>query len=73
MLGQAEKVLRKEMAQARRESMKHAAIGRLPAGKPVLKRLFNSLDEHLIEHGCDHTLCCTQWFVAIEKLPGNPP
>jgi hypothetical protein len=56
--------LKRQFKQRERASVE----ARLPLSKPDLAALFDSLDEQVGEHGCDHTLRHTQAFLAERRL-----
>ena len=72
MQDKSEKARRKELLKASREENGRAVRDHLPVGAPILKRLFDHLDDRLSTTECDDTLRFTREFIAQNGLSEEP-
>lgn len=69
MPDKSEKTRRKELLHAVRDDAKRKVRDSLPVPAPVLKALFNHLDERLGSSECDNTLRYVRDFIRNHSLP----
>jgi hypothetical protein len=69
MPDKSEKTRRKELLRAVRDDARRKVRDSLPVPAPVLKALFNHLDERLGESECDDTLRYVRDFIRSHSLP----
>jgi len=63
---------KKELQKQRRRNFKQQEKERfessLPADRSIFLGLFDYLDEHLQEYGCDHSMCLTEKYLALTGM-----
>lgn len=71
-VAEGEKARRRELLNASREDNRRAFRDQLPVRAPVLRRLFDHLDDRLSAAECDDTLRFTREFIAENGLSEEP-
>lgn len=69
MTGKDEKARRKEILHSQREEKRRLVREGLPIPAPMMKALFDYIDEHLSVAKCDHSLRHASKFIHTNRLP----
>lgn len=69
MTGKDEKARRKEILRSQREENRRLVREGLPVSAPMMKGLFDYIDEHFPSAECDHSLRQASEFIRINGLP----
>lgn len=69
MTGKDEKGRRKEILHSQREEKRRQVREGLPVPAPMMKALFDYIDERLSVSECDHSLRHTNELIYINRLP----
>jgi Protein of unknown function (DUF2695) len=72
MPDQGEKARRKAILQSQREDKRRSVREGLPAPAPMMKALFDYIDQHLSSSECDDTLRYAREFIHAQNLPEGP-
>ena len=59
-----DKAQRQALKNAWKQQQQEAFEASLPMARPLFQNLFDFLDDHIGEKGCDHTLRLTQRFLS---------
>jgi hypothetical protein len=69
MTGKDEKARRKEILYSQREEKRRLVREGLPVSAPMMKALFDYIDEHLSSAECAHSLPHASEFIHTNRLP----
>ena len=69
MTGKDERARRKEILYSQREEKRRLVRQGLPVSAPMMKALFDYIDEHLSSAECDHSLRHASEFIHTNRLP----
>ena len=69
MTGKDEKARRKEILYSQRDEKRRLVREGLPVSAPMMKALFDYIDEHLSSAECDHSLRHGSEFIHTNLLP----
>jgi hypothetical protein len=72
MPDQGEKACRKAILRSQRENRRRSVREGLPAPAPMLKALFDCIDQHLSSSECDDTPRYAREFIHAQNLPEVP-